>query len=235
MSGYAASMAASATSDGRVAMRLTKPKSSPVPPDSRREPRPRRRRPDVASVSPPSTGRQPHVAARHHLDGLRRRVAAEQVADRPRVRADHRDARQVAAQRQDALRVREQDRRSGGDPAGQRRAPSARSASVGRRGEGVDVAVRVLEQPEPELRVEHAADALVDHGLVEQPVADGRGEAGRVAERARELHVEPGLQRLDAGVRRRRPRSAVAWPARSPRRSRRRSDRGSRGCPGACR
>ena len=79
------------------------------------------------------------------------------------------------------------------------RASATRLLGVRRR-EGFDVAVGVFEQPEPELRIEHAADALVDHGFVEQSVADGRGEAGHVAERAWELHVEPGLQRLNAGV-----------------------------------
>ena len=79
------------------------------------------------------------------------------------------------------------------------RAARTRLGGVGG-SERLDIAVRVLEEPEPELRVEHAADALLNHGFVEQTVADRRRETGRVTERARELHIEPGLERLHRGI-----------------------------------
>ena len=119
----------------------------------------------------------------------------EDVAPRVGELTDHRDPLLVA-QRQDAVVLEQHERLLRGLPG---HLPVCR---VGQDGHSrVLVDERVLEQAQPELRDQDAADGLVEGGLVHGSGRDGVGQVTEGGVEHAHLHVEPGFEGARAGVR----------------------------------
>ena len=228
-SGYTASMAASATSDGRVAMRRTNRSRRPSRPRARPRRRllrarlPVRRRSlrrgrGAAPCRRWSSSRSPAGPS-----SRRRGCGSTSRSGRSPRRA------QVARQRQNALRVREQYRRSSGDRPAKPRAA--------RRASSVLVAANASTSPYGFSKSPSRNFRRAHGGRSGQPPlrrADRRGPPVRDRPCNRASPGAPRRARPRAPAPRHRParsQCAAGWPARSPRRSRRRSDHGSRSAP----